>query len=121
VSFGYLRIAFAIGVTLVVLAFLWAPPPPDPKLDIPHLDKYLHLGLFFAVAASWCWAKMPALRVLGFGIALGIVTEIVQGTLPWPRTPDVLDVVADAIGIAIALGLARALGQSGVHTDIAQL
>jgi VanZ family protein len=121
VSFAYVRPLVAIGVTLAVLAFLWAPPPPDPKLDIPHLDKYLHLGLFFAVAASWRFARMPPLRVLGFGILLGIVTEIVQGTLPWPRTPDVLDVVADAIGIALALGIARALGQFGVQTDIEQL
>jgi VanZ family protein len=111
VTLGHLRIAVAIGVTLVVLAFLWAPPPPAPKIQIPHLDKYVHLGLFFAVALSWRWAKMSARRVLGFGIALGVVTEIVQGTLPWPRTPDVLDVVADAIGIAIAIGLAHALSR----------
>ncbi|HWB76556.1 MAG TPA: VanZ family protein [Nannocystaceae bacterium] len=97
----------AIGVTFAVLAFLWAPPPPAPTIQIPHLDKYLHLGLFFAVAASWRFARMPARRVLAFGILLGIVTEVVQGALPWPRTPDVLDVVADTIGIAIALGLAR--------------
>lgn len=105
-----IRVLVAIAVTLAVLAFLWAPPPPAPTIQIPHLDKYLHLGLFFAVAVSWRFARMTALRVLGFGIALGIVTEVVQGTLPWPRTPDVLDVVADAIGIAIALGLARLFG-----------
>jgi VanZ family protein len=102
-----IRRAVAVVVTLVVLAFLWAPPPPDPKLDIPYLDKYLHLGLFFAIAVSWRFARMRDKAVLVGGVLLGIVTEIVQGTLPWPRTPDVLDVVADAIGIAIALLLAR--------------
>ncbi len=103
-----LRTAVAIGTTAIVLAFLWAPPPPAPHFHIPHLDKYLHLGLFFAVAASWRFARMRPKHVAIYGVVLGIVTEIVQGALPWPRTPDVLDVVADAIGIAIAIGLGEA-------------
>lgn len=104
-----LRIALALGVTALVLAFLWAPPPPAPRFEIPHLDKYLHLGLFFAVAASWRFAGMRPRSVAIYGVVLGVVTEVVQGTLPWPRTPDGLDVVADAVGIAIALALSEGL------------
>ena len=115
-----IRRAVALFVTALVLAFLWAPPPPAPKIQIPYLDKYVHLGLFFAVAVSWRFARISAKHVFVGGVLLGIVTEIVQGLLPWPRTPDVLDVVADAIGIAIALGLARALRRQPVHVPIEQ-
>jgi VanZ family protein len=111
-----LRIAIAIAVPLVVLAFLWSPPPPTPRMQIPFFDKYVHFALFAAIAVAWHRARMPAPWLLGLGLALGILTEVVQGLLPWPRTPDAWDVLADTLGLTLVLAIVRRL-QPPPQTD----
>jgi VanZ family protein len=48
--------------------------------------------------------------VLIAGTVLGAITEIVQASLPWPRSADAWDVAADALGLVVALGIGAALG-----------
>lgn len=102
------RTSIAIGWTIAVLVMLWSPPPPPPDITIPYYDLYVHFALFFGVGASWRSAGVGVVRMLGFGTLLGIVSELVQGVLPWPRTPDALDVAADVAGLVVA-GVAMAV------------
>lgn len=98
--------AFATVHTLLVLVMLWSPPPPPPEIPIPWLDKAVHAALFAVFALAWSLAGMRPRTIAIVGTSLGVLTELVQGVLPWPRTPDVFDVVADVAGLAIVLALA---------------
>lgn len=97
------RVLAAIGWTAIVLTMLWAPSPPPPPIVIPYFDKYVHLAFFFGIGVAWRFAQMRRAWVLGAGVVLGAVTELVQGNLPWPRSADALDVVADAVGLLLAV------------------
>jgi VanZ family protein len=114
-----LRLAIAIAVTAAVLAFLWSPPPPQPRFVIPHFDKLIHFALFTAIAIAWQRTGLSAPWLLALGIVLGIVTELVQGWLPWPRTPDAWDVVADTLGLAVVVAVAR--WRQPPHTEASSL
>ncbi|MBL8946168.1 MAG: hypothetical protein JNK45_23580 [Myxococcales bacterium] len=104
------RLAVAIGWTAAVLAMLWAPPPPPPDVIIPHFDKYVHFAFFLGIGLAWRTAGLRPAWVLGAGTVLGAITEIVQASLPWPRSADAWDVVADALGLVVALGIGAVLG-----------
>jgi len=97
------RVLVAIGWTMIVLTMLWAPTPPPPPIVIPYFDKYVHLAFFFGIGLAWRFAQMRRAWVLALGLVLGALTELVQGNLPWPRSADALDVVADAVGLGLAV------------------
>ncbi len=105
------RLVIAVGWTVAVLVMLWSPPPPPPPVIIPHFDKYMHFALFLGIGLAWWFARLRGVWIVGAGIVLGVVTEVVQGSLPWPRTPDAWDVVADAGGLLVALGVGAAIGR----------
>lgn len=95
-------LAVAIVWTIAVVVMLWMPPPPPPEVIIPYFDKYVHCAQFVGIGVAWRLARLRGAWVLGGGAALGAVTEVVQGVLPWPRTPDVWDVAADVAGLLLA-------------------
>ncbi len=100
-----------------LLAFVWTvgilaacsiPGRDLPKVDIVSFDKMAH----FAVFAGFGWLWMRALRgpmpgrtwwVLATGLAYAVLTEIYQGFLPFERTPDPLDALANALGLLAAV------------------
>jgi VanZ family protein len=99
-----------IGV-LVMAWTLWMALTPDPDiaLDFPQGDKLLH-AFTFTCLMGW-WGNIhhsrrgrigSALLCLGFGIFI----EFAQWLDP-PRDADALDVLADGVGIALALLLLR--------------
>lgn len=92
------RLTFIIVFLGVSALFFTQNPPSGPQ--IPHLDKAIHFGLFFILAASmhyafrlhWIWSM---LLLTGYGIAI----ELIQQQLP-TRGADFWDVVADVAGAA---------------------
>ncbi|MDO4998133.1 MAG: VanZ family protein [Neisseria sp.] len=84
-----------------------APPP------FAHFDKVMHLALFFAqiwlLARSFIHEqKAVPYRVLAvFGITFAVCSEIAQAMFTQTRTGSIADVVADIVGMALALWLAR--------------
>ena len=71
-----------------VIFFLCAIPSssiPDPKLNIPHLDKVVHFGMFFIMSVFLCDALRHKLSsracyliAIGFSFAYGGLIEILQ-------------------------------------------
>ena len=100
----------ALGVALMAFGLRIAlQPNPDLTLDFPEGDKLLHAAGFACLMGWWGnlytrrWARGWA--ALGC-LIYGALVEVVQWFSP-PRTADVQDVLADGVGIGIALLLLR--------------
>jgi VanZ family protein len=91
---------------VLLTAMLWMPPPANPTWDWQWLDESIHLSLFAGLAGLATWSGGTARTVLLACLVWAIVTEVVQGWLPWPRTPEVGDVVADMIGATLGWRIA---------------
>lgn len=103
---------FAILWTLGILAACSIPGKDLPEIDIFSFDKIAH----FTVFAGFGWLWMRALQgplprrtayVLASGLAYAALTEVYQGLLPYDRTPDPLDALANALGLLTAVLLYR--------------
>lgn len=116
-SLPRLRIAMAIGWTLVILFLCWMPggwvqevEGDRPWLQIPNLDKLVHWGIFVVFTLLWLRTgtsrAMYAWVALG-GLALATITELGQELPAIGRDGSVGDVIGDMIGVAIGLLVAR--------------
>lgn len=90
--------------TLGLLAACLVPGERIPEVDIDSFDKLVHVGLFAGFGFLWLRVA-PGRRVTValYGLALAILIELLQHGLPIHRSGDALDVVADAVGLALAL------------------
>lgn len=84
-----------------------------PKVNTEHLDKVIHISLFFLFSFSAILGlikqnQFPRLHfdavkyVIGFSISLTIITEVIQHLFIPRRSFDLFDILADLIGIIIA-------------------
>jgi VanZ family protein len=84
-------------------------PDPDITLDFPLGDKCLHAVTFTCLMGWWgnVYRRRPA-RVWAalVCLAFGVFIEFAQWLSP-PRDADALDVLADSVGIVLALLLLR--------------
>ncbi len=104
----------AIGWTLGILAACSIPGSdlPDLNLDLLRLDKVVHFLLFLGLGWLWLRAVPRTHRyrfalVIGLGTLYAVGTEVYQGLLPWDRTPDPMDAVANMAGLLTAAGVQR--------------
>ncbi|MEV8645374.1 hypothetical protein AB0V79_27185 [Mesorhizobium ciceri] len=105
------QVAFVVALTVVlVLALLPLPRLKDFGIDVGfHYDKLNH-GTAFAVliflgSLGWPERKITLLIVLTF---VGAGIEVLQGLTLIARDVDVLDWVADCIGLACGLAATMA-------------
>ncbi len=104
------RLWAALGA-LIMLWTLWMALRPDPGItvELPYGDKWLHAFTFTCLMGWWgnlyCRPKAQVGAALGC-LAFGIFIEFAQWLSP-PRDADPFDVLADAIGIVVALVLLR--------------
>lgn len=110
---GERGMAVALGVVsglgMALAAWLFIAPQVGPPPVVPFQDKIFHLIAFACLTAPgvlvlprramWFW--------LAHMVALGAGIELAQARGGDTRTGDVLDFVADLVGIATALGLGR--------------
>lgn len=95
----------------IMLWVLWMALSPDPgiALDFPYGDKLLHATTFTCLM-GWWGNVYRARRARGWAalccLAFGVFIEFAQWLDP-PRDADALDVLADGVGIVIALLLLR--------------
>ena len=99
------RIALAVAALVAfVLAILPSVPGPD-SLN----DKVNHAFAFFVLAcfARAGWPKAGPLRIFLLLTAFGALIEIAQLVMNAGRSAEMLDLVADMVGTAIGLIVAR--------------
>ncbi len=100
-ALGWLQ---TLGVTILSLLPLRELPGPA----FSHLDKLYHVTAYGVLMAWFAWATPVARRkrLAGWLLVLGIAIELAQGYVPY-RASSVADVLADALGIALAAWLVR--------------
>lgn len=80
---------------------------PKTNIKISNIDKLYHSFAYFTLTLSWLLSfyKKPEKKyVIVIGcIILGIIIEVLQGTLTIYRTGDYLDVIANSFGVLLAL------------------
>jgi VanZ family protein len=80
---------------------------PKTNIKISNIDKLYHSFAYFTLTISWLLSfyKKPEKKyVIVIGcIILGIIIEVLQGTLTIYRTGDYLDVLANSFGVLLAL------------------
>ncbi len=96
------------GISIALLIATLSLLPSSELPDVKFSDKYQH-ALAFLLLAFWFGSIVVrrdffwiALALLGFGALI----ELVQGWMGLGRQADLLDLRADAIGIALGLLLA---------------
>ncbi len=111
-----MRRLVALLWTVGLFASTLTPGQYVPVVPIVSFDKVVHIALFFGFAMLWL-GLYPARRrdVFLGGLAVGIAIELLQHVLPIDRTGDVYDVVADTVGLLLALGV-TALRRRGATT-----
>ena len=92
---------------MVILGSL-LPGPVIKEITPPLNDKLEHFSAYFALMIWFAWpvSARKYLRIAGALLLLGIALDVIQGTMTTTRSFELLDIAADAVGIAVALGLA---------------
>ncbi len=112
---------FALVWTLGILAACSIPGKDLPDINLASFDKIAH----FVVFAGFGWLWMRVLQgslsrrtgyVLASGLAYAALTEVYQGLLPFDRTPDPNDALANALGLLTAVLIYRLLHRETVKT-----
>lgn len=92
-----------------------APGDDVPSVGIPNLDKVVHFGMFACITACFVWEYYRANNKLAktyltalYFIIFAAVTEVMQYFVPG-RSCDIKDLIADALGIVIAVVLINKL------------
>lgn len=85
---------------LTIWALLLLPVSVPANLAFNYADKLVHVALFFwlTISAAWVWQQA---RVSGLLLGFALLTELSQALTPW-RSAEILDVLADALGIGLA-------------------
>jgi VanZ family protein len=95
--------AGAYGFAVAVLLYLTLAPVQDlPKERL--WDKAEHAIAWFVLAGVGLafWPRRPR-RIAVFAVALGALVEVLQWAMPLGRDGDVRDLLADSVGVALAL------------------
>ena len=98
----------AICYTLVLLVFSLITINSLPKLGSNYDDKIFHVLAYIFLVLLWHFTlhslKIPKAIFIAvlFSISYGIIIEVIQGQLTTVRNFDLLDVLANCIGVAIA-------------------
>ncbi len=95
----------AVAYACAVAILLYLTLAPEHSLPHVHLwDKAEHATAWFVLAGVGLsfWPSRPA-RIAGFAIALGLLVEVLQGTMDLGRDADWRDWAADSVGVGVAL------------------
>lgn len=104
---------YTITVSLIILYLSLTPPQTFVKsgfFDIPHLDKFVHFGLYFVLMAVIILEHRRSLTntrllllVALIPFFFGIAIELMQSEFTKNRKGELLDMIADTAGVVSAL------------------
>lgn len=99
----------AIFLTLFII-YLSLSSLEELNIEITASDKLLHTTAYVALAYSWLFAIKSSHNsfknkiIIGIVIIIfGIIIEVLQTNMSQNRHGDVIDVVANSIGVTIAI------------------
>ncbi|MBE9490310.1 MAG: VanZ family protein [Bacteroidetes bacterium] len=101
-------LTLAICYTLVLAVLSLVNIKSLPKLGSNFDDKIFHVFAYTVLVLLWYFTlhslktAKPILIAVCFSIVYGIIIEVLQGQLTTVRNLDVLDILANCIGVAIA-------------------
>ena len=91
------------AAAVAILLYLCVVPSaelPDPGTG----DRFEHFAAWFVLTLSgYALAPQRRLAIPAFALAYGAFVEVLQGLLPTGRHSDLLDLLADAQGVAAAV------------------
>src|SRR6218665_2065252 len=69
-----------------------------------HIDKLIHFSIFFLLGLLFrlCFPKISYLYFFLILVSYGLLTEILQDTMQLGRSLEVLDAVADTLGLSLS-------------------
>lgn len=80
---------------------------PSSNINVKNIDKLYHFFAYFTLTSTWLFTfyKKPNRKyvIVFCCILFGIIIEILQGSLTNYRTGDYLDVLANSLGVILAL------------------
>ena len=106
----------AIGVTILIGVLSLIDLTGSAIIQVSHLDKLQHAFAYCVLALSWLLAivtsnkKMKLKAIVALSCVIyGIVIEVLQTTITSYRTASLLDILANTVGIFIALLIFNAI------------
>ena len=104
------KIIFIAIFIAIAIGFLSLIKAPEPPIQISYQDKIYHIIAYFTLALTWMLSypvsrqKKMIKYVIAFGcVFYGIIIEVLQTTLTTYRTASLLDILANSVGVFIAL------------------
>ncbi|PKO61091.1 MAG: VanZ family protein [Betaproteobacteria bacterium HGW-Betaproteobacteria-17] len=107
--FDVVRLWRGLGWLGVALTLVVSLMPPALDVSSGHTDKIVHLA-GYALLMFW-WAQLVTRRRWRLAVAImlfGVLIELLQGLTP-DRLPDLLDALANSMGVLIGWLAARLL------------
>ncbi|GAA4289774.1 hypothetical protein GCM10023163_01860 [Aestuariibaculum suncheonense] len=106
-----ISVLYTLALTFVCLMRL----KELPDVGISNADKIFHGITYLVLALLWYgtfllkfkWSSVKALIYSAlFSIIFGIIIEVLQGMVTVTRKPDYEDVIANSVGVLLAVGIA---------------
>lgn len=101
-----LLISIAFSLLILTLSLVKMNNLP-PMGDFEHSDKVKHLVAYSILSFFWllsCYfgkVKIKILHLIFVLIAYGVIIEVLQSNITSYRTGDLLDIIANSIGVLI--------------------
>lgn len=106
---------YSISILFIILVLTLIPGKEVPDEELKNIDKMVHVLLFFTFTISaiigllkqhqFMLLNRHACKIgLFTAIVVGVVVEILQGTIVPNRAFDVFDMVANSVGVALGYG-----------------
>ena len=97
-------VRLALYALAVVILFTICVLPSEDLPDPGTGDRFEHTAAWFVLTATgYLLAPKRWLAIPVFALVFGVLIEILQGTMGLGRHADPLDLVADAVGVGLAV------------------
>lgn len=103
---GLVRGVFWSALAVLMYLAVARPMPGGPSGALSVHDKLVHGGVYGALAVCGLLGRLRASTVMLVLFAHGALVEVLQALVP-DRSADVLDLLADALGIAVVLAISH--------------